>query len=244
VRLETLKPLLVRLPEGDIRLLPGTASEVPDQYAARLLNDRPQVVRRVDPHECTEKQRVPPFPRLIDLTHEQQCYVMARYSFSAAVFCALATGRWNDQTLQDFWGTPRPTGIHIPDEGSPVTDDSPILPVVAPRLPKLTRSTVEVHTVNGSETVSAWLAGGLAIHRSVAICGWTVSHACTGRRIVSGIGRKEKAEDLVTRLLELDLDWWSPDPIPRTHMNAVLDLLRTVSVFPRRRRQQKTDAKE
>lgn len=47
--IEALRPLLVRLPETDLKLVPGVPVELPEEQASRLLAKVPDKVRRVEP---------------------------------------------------------------------------------------------------------------------------------------------------------------------------------------------------
>lgn len=45
--IEALRPLLVRLPDGDVQLEPGVPVELPDEHGQQLLRKAPDAVRRL-----------------------------------------------------------------------------------------------------------------------------------------------------------------------------------------------------
>lgn len=96
----------------------------------------------------------------------------------------------------------------------------------------LRRKPVNIQVAKGQEQVQAWIMGPLAIHRSVAIQGWTVMHLASGRKILSRIESKDAATAVVQRLLATTgCDWNQYDPVPDTARALVLSYLATV---PRR----------
>lgn len=102
---------------------------------------------------------------------------------------------------------------------------------------KPVRQAIQVHTPRGTQSVLAWLYGGLAVHRTLAGRGWTDSHLKSGKAILSRIAGKDAAVQLATEFSRADCDWSLEDPIVDPSVRAkLITYLKTVSRQPARRR--------
>ena len=95
-----------------------------------------------------------------------------------------------------------------------------------------TRQRYEVQTKTGPQQVIGSVHGGLLIHRSIAVSGWSVSHLRSGLKIVSRLPNRETAVHVRTKLLSTpNTDWFADDPF--IHLQTKIEILDCVRSLPR-----------
>lgn len=99
--------------------------------------------------------------------------------------------------------------------------------VLAARQSVNTRLTVQ--TARGPVAVPAVLCGSLAIHESVHVAGWSISHAPSGLKIVSRLRSKAIAQQIVQYLVTVTD--WSRLVMPPDALAVIQVLIRAI---PRR----------
>jgi hypothetical protein len=160
---------------------------------------------------------------LADLSVDEQAKVRARYGLSPDVFTALATGKWSDVSWRAFW--------HVPDKVTPKEK------AAEPTLLRLQRKMIELETNSGRQQFPVWLVGdAFGVHRSISVKGWTLTHAKSGRRILSRIASKADALQLALRLLSVSrIDWTAYDPILPDERKTIFTIMQTVPLYRGRR---------
>jgi hypothetical protein len=76
--------------------------------------------------------------------------------------------------------------------------------------------------------VNAWVHGPLALHRSVAVPGFTITHIPSGKKVLSRIMSKADALAAIEVLLNMEVDWTVPEPCPEPIRETVLQYIKTV----------------
>lgn len=144
-------------------------------------------------------------PHLCDLSPEQRTTLQRAFRLSPSVFQALSTGAGSPDTWDRFW---TPAG---PDDHGVSTRPCP----------KPGRDSITIETVQGTRELRAWICGPLAIHRSVAVAGWSLTHVKSGKKVLSRIETKERAVAAAETMLPLT-DWTVANPIPTPRLIAYL----------------------
>jgi hypothetical protein len=92
------------------------------------------------------------------------------------------------------------------------------------------RTSLTIDTRTGAQVVSAWIVDDvLAVHRSWAVSGWSITHCASGKALRSRIVSKDVALDATQHLLRLpDCDWLEAEPVSPGARGAALALLRAL----------------
>lgn len=99
------------------------------------------------------------------------------------------------------------------------------------------RASLTIDTKTGAQTVSAWLVGPLAVHRSWRVQGWSITHVATGKAVHSRIATKGAALAATQQLLHFpDCDWArEAEPVVPGARGAALALLRALPIYTKTR---------
>jgi hypothetical protein len=122
--------------------------------------------------------------------------------------------------------TSRPAADTSPDTSK--QGGSPRLPIGSDTLtakpqvcPPPKRMTLTVETKVGPQVVVGSVLDGLFVHRTIAVPGWTVSHARSGQAVVTRLPDRTAAHAVRTTLLSM-ADWTAPTPLADAQIRAAV----------------------
>jgi hypothetical protein len=170
--------------------------------------------------------------QLVDLLPADQARIMVGFGLSPEIFQALATGSWTPELWNNFWHDKPavPITTSVTTDPVHVTVVTPTSGSVRRNLP-LHREPFMIDTKRGIQQVSAWIVGPFAVHRSWAVCGWTVSHCSSGKALRSRIASKDVAVDAAQRLLGISGCDWTETSILSGSRDAIFAVLQPLPFY-------------